>query len=213
MKAPGHNPAADNIVWHHGAIDAIRRGALLRQRGCVLWFTGLSGSGKSTIACALEEALIDAGHLAYILDGDNIRHGLNRDLDFSSDDRHENIRRIGEVAALFADAGLITISAFISPYREDRAQARSLVETRLGAPFFEIFVDTPIAVCEQRDPKGLYRKARAGEIQAFTGVSAPYEPPQQPDLVLPTAELAPSACVARLTAFLATREVCLAGDT
>ena len=213
MKTPDHSPKADNIRWHGSTVNAAQRGALLRQRGCVLWFTGLSGSGKSTLACALEAALIADGHLAYVLDGDNIRHGLNRDLGFSPEDRHENIRRIGDVAALFADAGVIAITAFISPYREDRAQARAIVEGRLHAPFFEIFVDTPVEVCEQRDPKGLYRKARAGEIQAFTGISAPYEAPQHPDLALPTTTLGPDACVARLKAFLAERKICLAVDT
>ncbi len=165
----------------------------------MLWFTGLSGSGKSTLATALEAALLRAGQAAYVLDGDNVRHGLNADLGFTPADRRENIRRLSEVAALFADAGLITLTAFISPYRSDRQTARE----RVGAErFFEIFVDTPLEICEQRDPKQLYRRARAGEISEFTGVSAPYERPDDPALVLDTTVLSPEASIERLFALL-----------
>src|SRR5690606_1867210 len=148
-----------------------------------IWFTGLSASGKSTIACALEQVLVQSGMPAYRLDGDNIRHGLNKNLGFSAADRAENIRRIGEVARLFADSGVIALTAFISPYRADRDLAREVHEKdKLG--FFEVFVDTPIDVCEQRDPKGLYKKARAGELKGFTGIDDPYEAPAKPELVL-----------------------------
>ncbi len=172
---------------------------LLGQRGCVVWLTGLSGSGKSTIGFALEERLVRDGHAAYVLDGDNIRHGLNGDLGFSPEDREENIRRIGEVAALFADAGLITISAFISPYRRDRDRARAAAgEGR----FVEVFVDAPVEICERRDPKGLYVKARAGEIKDFTGVSAPYEPPLSPEVVLETQNKTVDECVDDILGYL-----------
>jgi adenylylsulfate kinase len=175
---------------------------VLRQRGCVLWFTGLSGSGKSTLAAALEATLLGAGHAAFVLDGDNVRHGLNSDLGFSPDDRTENIRRLGEVAALMADAGLITLTAFISPYRADRDAARAAIG---GGRFLEVFVDTPLEVCERRDPKQLYRKARAGEIGEFTGVSAPYEPPVDPAVALDTSVLDLGACIDRLVALLRER--------
>lgn len=173
-----------------------------RHKGAVLWFTGLSGAGKSTLAIALEEALFQRGFQAYVLDGDNVRDRLNRDLGFSAADREENIRRIGEVAALFADAGLIAIVAFISPYRADRRRAR---EAAGGERFVEVFLDTPLAVCEARDPKGLYRKARAGELPDFTGISAPYEPPDAPELVLDTAQLTLGQSVARVIEHLAGR--------
>ncbi len=155
------------------------------HRGGVLWFTGLSGSGKSTLAFALERRLFDLGYQVFVLDGDNVRHGLNSDLGFSPEDREENIRRIGEVAALFATGGLIVVTAFISPYRRDRQQARDACTEG----FHEVFLSTDISVCEQRDPKGLYKKARAGEIPDFTGISAPYEPPEDPELALDTGEL------------------------
>ncbi|HHN74410.1 MAG TPA: adenylyl-sulfate kinase [Acidobacteria bacterium] len=174
-----------NLTWHPEALPPGARQRLLAQRGCVVWLTGLSGSGKSTIARATEKMLIEAGHASYVLDGDNLRHGLNGDLGFSPADREENIRRVGEVAALFADAGLITLVSFISPYARDRRRARQAAgEGR----FVEVFVDTDLAVCEQRDPKGLYRKARAGAITGFTGIDAPYEVPEAPELVLRTAE-------------------------
>lgn len=185
---------ATNITWHHGHVERNDRHRLLKQRGATIWFTGLPSSGKSTIAFTLEHALVERGHLAYVLDGDNIRHGLNKNLGFSPDDRVENIRRIGEVAKLFADAGLLTCTSFISPYRADRDQARK-IHQEAGLPFIEVFVRTPVELCEQRDPKGLYKKAKAGELKEFTGVSAPYEEPLNPELVLDTAELTPDQAV------------------
>jgi adenylylsulfate kinase len=174
---------ATNITWHEGHVSREERYALLRQKGVTLWFTGLSGSGKSTVAFTLEHALVQRGHLAYVLDGDNIRHGLNKNLGFSAADREENIRRIGEVAKLFADGGLITMTSFISPYRKDRDEVRALhVATQL--PFIEVYLNTPIATCEQRDPKGLYKKARAGQLKNFTGVDDPYEAPLNPELTI-----------------------------
>lgn len=167
-----------NLQRHEGSITRVDRERILGQRGAVVWFTGLSGSGKSTLARALEERLAAAGRLAYVLDGDNVRHGLCADLGFSPADRTENIRRIGHVAALMADAGALVLTAFISPYRADRAQVRAIV----GEHFLEVFVDAPIEVCESRDPKGLYRKARQGQIAEFTGVTAPYEAPERPEL-------------------------------
>jgi adenylylsulfate kinase len=172
-----------NIVWSASDVTPQEREKVLGQKGCILWLTGLSGSGKSTIARALEKKLISNGKTAYILDGDNIRHGLCRDLGFSNEDRTENIRRIGEVAALFAEAGIITITAFISPLREDRQKVRDKVPT---GKFIEIFIDTPLETCEQRDPKGLYQKARKGEIPQFTGISSPYEAPEACELKLDT---------------------------
>jgi adenylylsulfate kinase len=170
---------ATNIVWHPGRVTRACRERLSGHRGFTIWFTGLSASGKSTLAVALEEALHGHGCHAYVLDGDNVRHGLNSNLGFSPEDRAENIRRIAEVAKLFRDAGVISITAFISPYRSDRDFARKLAESEHDA-FIEVFADCPIAVCEQRDPKGMYRKARAGEIREFTGITAPYEPPLEP---------------------------------
>lgn len=181
----GVQPVSRNITVEGSLVGASDREFLLGQRGATFWLTGLSGSGKSTLAKAFEKRLIEAGHPAYILDGDTIRHGLNRDLGFSAADRAENIRRISEVAKLFNDAGIIVITAFISPYRADRAQAREII----GAErFAEVFVDAPLEVCESRDPKGLYKKARAGEIPAFTGISDPYEAPEKPELHLRTNE-------------------------
>ncbi len=168
-----------NIVWHDTKITKEKRSKLTNQKPCILWFTGLSGSGKSTIANAVEEKLYNNKNFTYLLDGDNIRHGLNKDLGFSEEDRVENIRRIGEVAKLFVDAGLIVLTAFISPFRKDRDFVRSLVE---DGEFIEIFVDTPIEECEKRDPKGLYKKARNGEIKNFTGIDSPYEPPIKPEI-------------------------------
>lgn len=171
-----------NIQRHDGEVSRLDRERMLGQRGAVVWFTGLSGSGKSTIARAVEARLAATGRLVYVLDGDNVRHGLCSDLGFSPADRTENIRRIGHVAALLADAGVIVLVAFISPYRSDRAQVRDVV----GAGFLEVWVDAPLGVCETRDPKGLYQQARAGKIPEFTGISAPYEAPESPDLRLPT---------------------------
>ena len=176
-------PVSSNVKWHHGELDEASRQALLGGPGCVVWFTGLSGSGKSTVARRVERLLLEDGVRAYVLDGDNLRHGLNGDLGFSAADRTENIRRVGEVARLMQDAGLVVLSAFVSPYAADRAKVRSRVPD--GA-FLEVFVDTPLAVCESRDPKGLYKKARAGEIANFTGISAPYEAPQTPEVHLET---------------------------
>lgn len=174
---------SNNIVWHDHHVAKKERSSLKGQKPCILWFTGLSGSGKSTIANALERRLFSMGLHTYLLDGDNIRHGLNKDLGFSDDDRVENIRRIAEVAKLFIDSGLIVMTAFISPFRSDRQLVRSLVDED---EFFEIFVDTPLEVCEKRDPKGLYQRARAGEIANFTGISSPYEAPDHADIHLKT---------------------------
>ncbi len=195
------NQVATNITWHHGHVDRTGREKLLKQRGATIWFTGLPSSGKSTIAFTLEHALIERGHLAYVLDGDNIRHGLNKNLGFSPEDRNENIRRIGEVAKLFADAGVLACTSFISPYRADRDQARQIHEAA-GLPFVEVFVKTPVELCEQRDPKGLYKKARAGQLKEFTGVSAPYEEPLKPELVIDTAELTPDQATALMLLYL-----------
>ncbi len=175
---------AMNIVWHEGNISRTDREKLLNQKGAVLWFTGLSGSGKSTLAREVEKKLHHLGCLSYVLDGDNIRFGLNKNLGFSPEDRSENIRRIGEVAKLFADAGVITLTAFISPYRFDRNMVRQLLRE---GEFTEIYVSCPLEECERRDVKGLYQKARAGEIKEFTGISAPYEEPVNPELVIHTA--------------------------
>ncbi len=211
---------ATNITWHEGHVTPEERHRLLKHRGCTIWFTGLSGSGKSTIAFTLEHALVRRGHLAYVLDGDNIRHGLNAGtkmlldsgrytesmakrfgLGFSAEDREENIRRIGEVAKLFADAGLITMTSFISPYRKDRDNVRAL-HAAAKLPFIEAYVDTPIKTCEQRDPKGLYKKARAGELKNFTGVDDPYEPPQSPELTLDATGVSPQEAAVRLLTYL-----------
>ncbi len=197
---------ATNVVWHEGHVDRPERQELLKQKGCTIWLTGLPSSGKSTIGFSLEHALVQQGRLAYVLDGDNIRHGLNKNLGFSAQDRAENIRRIGEVAKLFADAGIITITSFVSPYRADRDLVRKLHDDG-GLPFIEVFVDTPVETCEQRDPKGLYKKARAGEIPNFTGVSDPYEAPARPELTLKTAETKLADCVASLADYLEKRGI------
>lgn len=191
-----------DVVWHQHVVDKSARAARNRQRPGVLWFTGLSGSGKSTIAGLVEQRLFERGHAVYLLDGDNIRHGLNRDLGFDEAARIENIRRIGEVSRLFVDAGLIVLTAFISPFRSDRQQVRALLEP---GEFIEIFVDTPLAVCEQRDPKGLYRRARQGEIRHFTGIDSPYEAPEAPELILSSVEHGPSECADRALAMLEQR--------
>ena len=192
---------ATNITWHEGHVTREERGALLQQKGATLWFTGLSGSGKSTAAFTLEHALVQRGHLAYVLDGDNIRHGLNKNLGFSAADREENIRRIGEVAKLFADCGVITMTSFISPYRKDRDLVRGLHDAG-GLPFIEVHVNTPIEVCEQRDPKGLYKKARAGQLKQFTGIDDPYEPPLKPELTLDAAKVSPQEAAALVIDYL-----------
>ncbi len=171
----------NNVVWHEHFVDKSQRSKQKGQRPVVLWFTGLSGAGKSTVAGALEALLVEQGQHTYLLDGDNVRHGLCRDLGFSSEDRRENIRRIGEVAKLMSDAGLIVLSAFISPHRNERQLVRDLLP---DGDFLEVFVDTPLAECEKRDPKGLYKKARAGEIKNFTGIDSEYEAPLKPEIHL-----------------------------
>lgn len=208
-----------HITWHQHRVGRQEREALNGHRGCVVWFTGLSGSGKSTVANVVDHQLHQLGVHSFLLDGDNIRHGLNASpellmgqgesyarrfgLGFSEEDRRENIRRIGAVAELFASAGLVTLTAFVSPYRRDREAVRSRVDER-GAPgdFVEVFVDAPLEVCETRDPKGLYRKARAGQLQNLTGVDDPYEPPAHPQLVLKSAEHAPEELADKVIQYL-----------
>lgn len=188
-----------NIYWHSATISRADREKLNGHKSAILWFTGLSGAGKSTLAHAVEDRLYQLGARTYVLDGDNIRHGLNRDLGFSPEDRVENIRRIGEVSRLFADAGALVVSAFISPYRADRDRIRSLMGE---GEFIEVFVDTPLEICEARDPKGLYKKARAGEISGFTGLDAPYEAPDDPEVHLKTANLSVDEAAARVIRYL-----------
>jgi len=197
---------ATNIHWHEGDISRDERWKALDCRGATVWFTGLSGSGKSTIASAVEQVLVNNGANAYRLDGDNVRHGLNKNLGFSAEDRAENIRRIGEVAKLFADSGCIALTSFISPYIADRDLARKL-HAEAGIEFVEVYVETPLDVCEQRDPKGLYKKARAGEIKGFTGIDDPYEAPPNPELVLKTADHSVDACVQQVFECLAARGI------
>ncbi len=190
---------ATNIVWHHGTVTRGEREQMNGHKACIVWLTGLSGSGKSTVAVDLEKRLWERGVRAYILDGDNIRHGLNKNLGFSPEDRTENIRRIGEVAKLFTEAGVVAVTAFISPYRADRDQVRAI----MGAgDFVEVHVDCPVEVCEQRDVKGLYKKARAGEIKEFTGISAPYEAPEKAELTINTAGQSVEASVAQILGYL-----------
>ncbi|XP_020084092.1 adenylyl-sulfate kinase 3-like isoform X1 [Ananas comosus] len=170
-----------NIVWHECSIGKLERQNLLMQKGCVIWITGFSGSGKSTLASMLNRQLHCRGHVSYVLDGDNLRHGLNKDLSFKAEDRAENICRVGEVAKLFADAGVICTASLISPYRRDRDACRALVPDSM---FIEVFMDVPLKVCEERDPKGLYKLARAGKIKGFTGIDDPYEPPMDCEIVI-----------------------------
>lgn len=179
---------ATNVHWHEGDITREDRHRLMGQKGVTIWFTGLSGSGKSTVAVALESALYERGKLAYRLDGDNIRLGINKNLGFSAEDRTENIRRIGEIAKLFVDSGTISLSSFISPYREDRDKVRQL-HNEAGVDFIEVFVDCSLEEAEKRDPKGLYKKARAGEIKNFTGIDDPYEAPENPEVHLHTDQM------------------------
>ena len=190
-------PAGD-IVWHHGEVAREERPTL----GATVWLTGLSGSGKSTVAARVERLLVDAGRPAYILDGDNVRHGLNADLGFSDEDRRENVRRIGEVARLMADAGVVVLVPVISPFRAGRDAVREM-HGAASVPFLEVFVDTPIELCEQRDPKGLYAKARAGELPGFTGIDSPYEPPLAPELVLSPDDGDPDRQAQRIVELLA----------
>ena len=197
---------ATNVHWHEGDITRDDRHKLLGQKGVTLWFTGLSASGKSTIAVALEGALAERNKLVYRLDGDNIRMGINKNLGFSAEDRKENIRRIGEIAKLFVDAGVITLTSFISPYREDRDMVRRLHD-EAGMDFVEVFVDCALDVAEQRDPKGLYKKARAGEIKNFTGIDDPYEVPEQPEIVLRSDQLSLDEEVSHLIRYLEERGI------
>lgn len=199
---------ADNIVWHDHKITRAERSVNKNQKPCLLWFTGLSGSGKSTIANALDVALHNRGYHTFLLDGDNVRHGLCRDLGFSDEDRVENIRRIGEVSKLFTDAGLIVLSAFISPFTSDRLLVRNLMP---AGEFIEVFMDTPLDTCEQRDPKGLYEKARAGEIRNFTGIDSPYEAPERPEVRLDTSVMSVDQCVDRLIGYLLERNLITQG--
>ena len=197
--APTQTTRSTDVVWQPTRVTAQIRANQKSQRPAVLWFTGLSGSGKSTIANALEQALVQRGHHSYLLDGDNVRHGLNKDLDFSEAGRNENIRRIGEVSALFVDAGLIVITAFISPFRADRNRIRERIGTE---QFIEIYLSTSLEECERRDPKGLYVKARAGQIREFTGIDSPYEPPSAPEIRIETAQCTPDEAADRIIEYL-----------
>jgi len=195
LAQPSTAPASTNVVWHHATINRAHREAQNGHRSAILWFTGLSGSGKSTLAHAVEERLHQRGCRSFVLDGDNVRHGLCGDLGFSAQARQENIRRIGEMAKLFMEAGVIVLTAFISPYRADRERVRGMVER---GDFIEIYCDAPIEVCEARDVKGIYKKARAGQIAEFTGISSPYEAPESPDITVNTARLQLGDCVQRV---------------
>lgn len=189
----------ENTVWHHQLVSKADRAGLKKQKPCLLWYTGLSGSGKSTVANAVDALLFERGCHSYLLDGDNVRHGLNGDLGFSDEDRIENIRRISQVAKLFIDAGLVVSTAFISPFASDRAMAKEMLEQ---GEFIEVYIDTPIAVCEQRDPKGLYKKARAGEIKDFTGIDSAYDVPQAPEIHVKTDEKSVKACAEQIVNYL-----------
>ncbi|KAG0569943.1 hypothetical protein KC19_6G127300 [Ceratodon purpureus] len=198
-------PACANIRWQHGCVERAQRQSLLKQKGCVVWITGLSGSGKSTVACALDHALARMGKLCYVLDGDNVRHGLCKDLGFSSSDREENIRRVGEVAKLFADAGVVALVSCISPYRRDREFVRGLVGK---GEFVEVYMNVPLSICEKRDCKGLYKLARAGVIKGFTGIDDPYEVSEMPEVTLEATDeagelLTPECMADSVVAFLA----------
>jgi len=197
-------PASTNVVWHHATVTRVRREAQNGHRGAIIWFTGLSGSGKSTLAHAVEETLHQQGCHTFVLDGDNVRHGLCGDLGFSNKDRQENIRRIGEVAKLFMEAGAIVLTAFISPYRVDRERVRGMVE---HGDFIEIYCDAPIEVCEARDVKGIYKKARAGLIPEFTGISSPYEVPKNPELTVNTGGEKLEECVKQVIDEMVQREL------
>jgi bifunctional enzyme CysN/CysC len=198
MTAAERSP---DVVWHEGEVRRAERWAATRLGGATIWFTGLSGSGKSSVAVAVERLLVAEGRAAYLLDGDNLRHGLNGDLGFSAADREENVRRAAEVARLFADAGVVALVPLISPYRAGRDRARA-AHAVAGLPFAEVFVDTPLELCEQRDPKGLYAKARAGELTGMTGIDAPYEPPLDPDLRLTPADGDVDAMAVRVLSLL-----------
>jgi adenylylsulfate kinase len=200
LEAVSHDTTkATNVTWHHGAVTRADREKLLGQKGVTVWFTGLSAAGKSTIAVLVEQELIARGRLAYRLDGDNVRHGLNKNLGFSAEDRAENIRRIGEVAKLFTDAGVITLASFVSPYRKDRDAVRA--NLRPGE-FVEVYVKVSVEAAAKRDPKGLYQKAMAGQIKGFTGVDDPYEPPQKPEITLDTERLTPEGSALEVLNYL-----------
>jgi adenylylsulfate kinase len=202
---------ATNVHWHEGDITRKDRNRLLKQKGATLWFTGLSGSGKSTVAVELEGMLLQRGHLAYRLDGDNVRLGINRNLGFSAEDRTENIRRIGEISKLYVDTGVIVLSSFISPYRADRDAVRALHD-EAGMDFIEVFVDCSLDEAEKRDPKGLYKKARAGEIKNFTGIDDPYEAPRNPEIVLRSDQMSLQEEIDLLLAMLVERGITVAQD-
>ena len=193
---------ADNVVWHEHPVDKSIRSFMKKQRPCLLWFTGLSGSGKSTIAGAVESKLAERLQHTYLMDGDNVRHGLCGDLAFSEDDRNENIRRVGEVANLMVDSGLIVLTAFISPFKVNRQVVRDMLKE---GEFIEVFIDTPISECEKRDPKGLYKKARAGEIKDFTGIDSPYEAPEDAEIVIENIDVSIDDAANQVIEFLATR--------
>lgn len=197
---------ATNVYWHDGEISKTDREALLNQEGATLWFTGLSGSGKSTVAVALENALMARGHLCYRLDGDNVRMGINKNLGFSANDRTENIRRIGEISKLFVDTGVIVLSSFISPYSNDRDTVRS-IHNESNFHFIEVFVDCSLESAESRDPKGLYKKARAGEIKNFTGIDDPYEPPKEPEIHLQSDKMSIDEEVNLILEYLESNEI------
>ena len=195
---------SSNTVWHHATVTRARREAQNGHKGAILWFTGLSGAGKSTLAHAVEEKLHQLGCRTFVLDGDNVRHGLCGDLGFSAQDREENIRRVGEIAKLFIEAGVIVLTAFISPFRSDRAKVRGLVP---HGDFVEIYCHCPLDVCESRDVKGLYRRARAGEIKEFTGISSPYETPDNPELIVDTGSESLDDCVDKVLGYLRERQI------
>jgi len=194
----------NNIIWHAHPVTKTSRAKHKHQPPCILWFTGLSGSGKSTIASAVEQKLFELGHHTYLLDGDNVRHGLNKDLGFSDADRIENIRRIGELAKLMVDAGLLVMTAFISPFKQDRQLVQDLVQ---ADEWVEIYMDIPLDECERRDPKGLYKKARKGEIKQFTGIDSAYEVPENPALSINTVELSIEACADKVIDYLQTKKI------
>ncbi|MEH6649432.1 MAG: adenylyl-sulfate kinase [Motiliproteus sp.] len=199
----------NNIVWHNHEITKALRAEQKNQQPCLIWFTGLSGSGKSTLAGALEQELFKRGHHSYLLDGDNVRHGMNKDLGFTDADRVENIRRIGEMARLFVDSGMIVLSAFISPFRAERRMVRELVE---AGEFIEVHLDTPLDTCEQRDPKGLYKKARAGEIRNFTGIDSDYERPENPEVRVDTSKLSVEESAKQLVDYLVAHQIIRSGS-
>ena len=199
-----HVEKSSDVVWHQQSVTTEQKSSLKGHKAVLLWYTGLSGSGKSTVANAVEQKLLERGCHSYLLDGDNVRHGLNSDLGFTDEDRIENIRRISEVAKLFVDAGLLVSTAFISPFQKDRDQARALLKDAL---FLEVFIDTPLAVCESRDPKGLYKKARAGEIANFTGISSAYESPKNAEIHVETENLSIEECADLVVAALIEKQI------